>query len=357
MKNSDNLTPESLLTILQELKFPEIIDSTMLACFSACPQKFYNEYILQLAPMAVSPDLHAGKCFALALETARYAYYAEKLTPQKAIEKAHKEFIKAWGNYEPPINNPKTFENMWAAVENYFEQYPLDEDYLKPVQKADGKPAIEFTFALPTYVPNPETEDPILYCGRFDMLAESEHGLAVVDEKTTKYIRINWSEQWKMRGQLLGYVYAARAFGYNCNMAVVRGVGIQKTQIKHIEVPLIYSEYEIEKWWGTLQLKLEELAQKWYIFKDLLQQENISLLTRLEAARQVFTYDYGDSCSSYNGCPFIHLCTNPKPWEWYSDYAHREWNPLSLDKTENSSDAREFAPTHNVLTLKDFKHA
>ena len=74
---------------------------------------------------------------------------------------------------------------MWQAVEFYFEEYPLDGDSIKPYKFEDGRTGIEFTFGIPIPINHPDSGDPIVLAGRFDLLGYYNDLLAVVDEKTT----------------------------------------------------------------------------------------------------------------------------------------------------------------------------
>ena len=53
------------------MTYPELplhIDSTMMSCARSCLQKFFREFVEGYRPAGISIDLHAGGCFASALE-------------------------------------------------------------------------------------------------------------------------------------------------------------------------------------------------------------------------------------------------------------------------------------------------
>ncbi len=182
--------------------FPQKIDSTMIATFDSCPQKFYREYCLGLSSTAISPDLHAGGCFAKGMEVARRAYYIDNRSPKVSVALATLAMLQYWGDFIPPFTSgtfaQKDMVNTITALWYYFDEYPLDTDHIKPYSSADGKPAIEFTFALPIDVAHPETGDPLIYAGRCDMLGYYKKMGAVIDEKTTKQLGDAWIKQWRM---------------------------------------------------------------------------------------------------------------------------------------------------------------
>lgn len=307
------------------LSFPEVVDSTMLAAFDSCAQKFFNEYILCLASVGRSPDLHAGGAFAHGLHHARVAFYADGADRTTAATVGASAFIEYWGDYEAPDDHPKDFVNTLCALLDYFEYYPFDADPIQPIMLANGRPAVEFTFALPTEILHPTTKQPIIYGGRCDMLGMYNSVGVVVDEKTTKSLGAQWAKSWSMRGQFIGYVFAAQQYGHDVSTALVRGIAIQKTQYKHMQVIESYAKWQLERWWIEAHRKIADMVAYFEIM-----QENA------DSPHRAWPYSYGDGCSSYSGCTFLHLCTVEEPAQWYGDYAKRVWNPLAKDPTADS---------------------
>jgi len=285
-----------------------------MACFDSCEKKFHNEYIHGLTRSAKSPDLHAGGVFASAIEAAGRALWIDGADLDTALQAATRKAIKEWGYYDPPEGHVKSFLNMMGALYSYFEEYPPHSDPIKPYMRGatDGEePAIEYTFALPTDVPHPVSGDPILYCGRFDLLGVLQSKLFIVDEKTTKNFSYNWAYQWGMRGQFLGYCWACQQHGLPVSDALIRGVAIQKTQYKHMQAIVGYQQWQIDRWHENMIKRLHRMATSF--------------------ALDDWEYSYGDGCSSYSGCQFTDLCTSPRPENWLGDYEERRWNPLAKD--------------------------
>ncbi len=320
----------------QTLSFPEVVDSTMLAAFDSCAQKFFNEYILCLASVGISPDLHAGGAFAHGLHHARVAFYGDGADRTTAAVVGARAFIEYFGDYEAPEGHPKDFVNTLCALLDYFEYYPFDTDPIQPIMLANGKPAVEFTFALPTEIMHPTTGQPIIYGGRCDMLGTYNSVGVVVDEKTTKAMGAAWAKNWSMRGQFMGYVFAAQQYGHTAvSTALVRGVAIQKTQYKHMQVIESYAKWQLTRWWTEVHRKIADMISYWDLMTD---EANGN-------PHRFWPYSYGDGCSSYSGCTFLHLCTVEEPSQWYGDYAKRVWNPLEKDPTKDSPQEPELPPT------------
>lgn len=304
MLRSDHSTP-----------FPDYIDSTMRNDYVSCPTKFYWSWVRRLTRSKVSIDLHAGAAFAKGIEAARRYFHDGKCDEETAIAHGAKALILYYGDFDPG-DSPKTLVNMVSALVYYFEVWPLSTDHLQPYRMA-GKLAVEFTFSLP--IPNtqhPVTGMPILYCGRADMIGQFGEQLFTVDEKTTKQLGPSWSKNWDLRGQFIGYNWAARELG---NLPVVgtiiRGISILKNSHGHAE-PIIYTpEWMIKKWLDQLSRDVNGMIRDW--------------------ESGAWSQAFGDACASYSGCAFSALCTVPEPEFWIPNYYIRnEWNPMAKDPTE-----------------------
>ena len=293
--------------------FPRLIDSSMLSAM-ICMQRFKREYIDRLAPAAISPDLHCGGAMAKAFETYRKAVFAEGVSEDAAMLRTWRAFTSYWGDYEPPEKKQnKNYVNAWGAVEAYLREYPPLTDSAQPLIKSDGSPAIEFTFTLPLPLPHPDTGEPMLYCGRLDMLALYGRTAYVLDEKTTGAFRMNWSEQWEIRSQFLGYTYAARQYGYPVKGAIVRGIALLKSEYRFLQAIVHLPEWQVERWYRQM---LRTISRAIDCYRE-----------------GYFDFNYGDACSMYNGCAYQPLCTSETPERWYEDFAERTWNPLAKDPT------------------------
>jgi hypothetical protein len=304
---------------------PEFIDSTMMSCFRACPRRFYYEFILGLRPTGLSVDLHAGGCFATALERFYKAIYIEGADNQVALQRALGAFLTTWGDFEPVKDTPKTRDRVWEAVEEYFKQWSPATDPVQPFRNADGAPAMEFTFGIPleptqdtenTLINNvpahgfplhPVTRQPFIYAGRFDMLGVKNGRTRWRDEKTTTSIGAAWAEQWDLRSQFLGYTWALQQSGIKCDGGIVRGIGILKTKITLAEAEKIYSDALIARWLEQLRRDLWRLCRSW---ND-----------------HYWDFNLADACTTYGGCAFRLPCSSEAPERWYAGYNVKRWNP------------------------------
>ncbi|MGH9438468.1 MAG: PD-(D/E)XK nuclease family protein, partial [Terriglobia bacterium] len=224
--------------------FPDFIDSSMLSHFKSCPQKFFFEYIEDWKPKELSVHLHAGASFAKAIETARSAYYTNEhpigvIQDEKRVwstvkcEPGNREYaiaaglqslMFAYGDFECPADSAKSLERMCGAFEFYWENYALNDTDAFPILLPGGRRGIEFSFSEPLPINNPVTGQPILYCGRFDAILNYGGTILITDEKTTTQLGATWSKKWDLRGQFLGYSWAAQRAGIHVDGALIRGI-------------------------------------------------------------------------------------------------------------------------------------
>ena len=314
-----------------EPRFPDVVDSTMLATYDACPRRFFNEFILCLSGQVLSVDLHAGAAFAAGIEAGRTAYWFEGLSSSQAVERAYLTFVRYWGDYESPPNHVKSFTNMACALFDYFREYPLDRDPIRPYMMAGDRPAVEFTFALPLPFLHPETGQPLLYGGRVDLVGYYNAFCCTVDEKTTKSIGTTWANKWNMRGQFIGYNWACLEHGIPVQGALVRGIAIQKTQFGHLQAIVPIDKWRIEHWRENMLMRVQRMLCDYRDYKL--------------GVKHAWNYSYGDACESYGGCQFAqNLCTTRDETIWYDSFKRRRWNPLLRDPVAEARLAEAAAP-------------
>lgn len=305
---------------------PGYIDSTMRSCFVSCPQKFFREFLEGYRPPGISIDLHAGACFAGALEETYKQIHLHSRTLDQALDVARARFFTEWGDVEVPDwkKTAKTSDRMWEAVEDYFKTYSPLTDHVQPYFDSSGKPTFEYTFAIPLEPSDGFPEHPLgmpfLYTGRFDMLGSYSGRPCVRDEKTTGgSIGQRWAEQWDLRAQFMGYVWACQQCGIDLDTVVVRGIAIQKTQIVHAEAIKVYSTQMLEKWKEQLRRDLWRLVRSY--------------------DEQYFDYNFGDACTSYGNCVFTNVCSSSNPETWLQEFQIKHWNPLDKNPAKGARDA------------------
>lgn len=320
-------------TALTRPPLPLYIDSTMISCFRSCPQKFLLEFVRGFRPPGISIDLHAGGCFASAVEEVRRLVWGSGLHLSDALLRAHGRFAVEWGDFIIPEykRTAKTYDRVWEAVEQYFKEFPPHTDHVQPYFVGSA-PAVEFTFAIPLDFPDfprHPSGEPFLYSGRNDLFGHYQKRPVILDDKTTGgSISTGWAEKWDLRSQFLGYVWAAQMAGIDCEQVAVRGIAIQKTQIVIAETIRPYSNALVKRWFEQLRRDMWRLRKSW--------------------DEGYFDYNLGDACTSFGLCIFKDMCVSPEPERWASQYEVRHWNPLGKNPIEG--DPSSFAPGVNVAS-------
>lgn len=305
---------------------PHHLDSTMLTCFRACPQKFLLEFVRGLRPAGLSIDLHAGACFASALEQVYRSVHVDGKNLLDALAISHARFFQEWGNFEIPEfkRTAKTPDRVWEAVEAYFKLWSPLTDHVQPYRDSTGNPTLEYTFALPLDsnlgdsdhgFPTHPSGSPFIYCGRFDLLGSYAGRPCVRDEKTTgASIGQAWAKSWDLRSQFLGYVWACQQSAIELDTVVVRGIAIQKTQIVLEEAIKVYSQSLVDRWYEQLRRDVWRIRRAW--------------------DSGYFDYNLGDACTAYGHCSFMTACGSPNPEPWLTEFEVRHWSPLKKNPTE-----------------------
>jgi len=291
--------------------FPPTIDSTLLAAFRSCRQKFFRSYVQHWKPEAKSVHLIAGGAFASGIEAARDAFYVQGQSAEDAEAAGLAALIKHYGDFDCPADSAKSLERMIGALEFYFFHYPLGGDGATPIALPGGGRGIEFSFAEPLAIAHPITGDPILYTGRSDMVAERYGtGIGVYDEKTTSALGPTWPRQWEMRSQFTGYIWALRQQGIKASGAIVRGVAILKTMYNTMECPTYRTDYEIDLWEKQTLRDIQQMIDCW--------------------KEGWWDYSLDNACTEYGGCSFVPVCKSSNPDEWLpAKFTQRVWDPLA----------------------------
>lgn len=302
-------------------KIPLVLDNTILSTFRNCNHKALWEFVHDLRPGEVSIDLHAGACFAKAIETAYIELYAGR-SRDDALARTAFAFDTAWGNFVPQKVTNKQRHRVWEAVESYIDRYNPPNDYIEP-SKLFSNP-FEYSFSLELtkasfgydFPLHPATGDPFIYAGRFDMIGSQNGLLRIRDDKTTSALGASWDKQWTLRSQLLGYVGAMQILGYDVDTVEVRGIAILKESINHQAAVKSFTRAQVERW-------------KWQLSRD------VQNLVRAATSGE-WEWNFSDICSQYGGCAFLDLCRAEDASNYFSSYAQRRWNPLERQKEKGA---------------------
>lgn len=295
--------------------FPPAIDNTMTKDFVSCPHLFKLSYIDRRRPAGQKIDLIAGSAFATGHEAARRAFYEEGASPQDAEAYGLGKLWQAFGDPPVPSDSPKDWQRVSLAYTHYYDAWPLGEDPVKPVTIPSGRRGIEFTFALPIEIPNPDTGQPLILAGRCDMLGLYDTLPCLEDDKLTKQLGPTWPEKWDLDNQIFTYAYAAREHGYNVQCAVIRAVKITKTTVEHAQRVKLLRNWEIDRWHAGFLHKVERMIQ---CYKE-----------------DIWEWNLANACTSYGGCAFRRVCMHEDegPWLRAAEFEDNNWSPLGVTAT------------------------
>jgi hypothetical protein len=300
----------------REALFPPVIDATMRSDFASCPRRFYYRHILGLSPSGgANIHLTAGAAYAKGLEAFRLSFYTGEAL-DIATAKGILAIIREYGDPDFGEGNAKAWDAVIDAFLSYLINWPPASDYIQPLILAD-KPTVEFSFVLPIHsdetgysIRHPQSNDPLLYCGRFDMIGRMNDTLFGLDDKTTSALGAYWSSQWELRSQFTGYTWGAAEFGHNLAGFIIRGTAILKTKITHAEAIVYRPQFVLDRWRRRLRQSTREMVDS-FILEEW-----------------PHTGEENGTCSSYGGCPFVSLCTSPTPDAWIDgNFIVDRWDP------------------------------
>lgn len=295
------------------LPFPAVWDSSALAAFRSCPQKFALTYLQDWKPKQESHHLRAGGAFARGLEVTRRAFYADGRPAEESLEAGIGALLTHYGDFEPPSDSAKTAARMAGALEFYFSKWPLGSDPAVPARLGD-RLGIEFSFATPLPLNHPSTGEPLMYAGRADMVADFAGGRYVEDDKTASQLGASWSRQWDLRSQFTGYCWAARAAGIAVQGTLVRGISILKNRYDCAEAVTYRPEWQVDRWLGQTVRDIQRAIRCW------------------EEGYWDWSLDH--ACTEYGGCGFRQICLMQDPTPFLElNFERRHWDPLTREET------------------------
>lgn len=297
--------------------FPHVLDSSLIAAFRSCPRKALFEYFQHWKPKTPSVHLHAGAAYAKGLEVARTKFFLEGASSSDAIAAGLEALLVAYGDFECPLDSAKSLERTAGAYEYYFSVYPLEQDHAVPITLPGGRRGIEFNFVEPIDVRHPETGDPILYCGRMDMVCQFAGQTFGEDDKTTSQLGASWPRQWDLRSQFTGYCWGAAKAGLPLAGFIVRGISILKTKYDTLQAITYRPQWMIDEWYDQLiDFDVPSMIQMW--------------------ESGVWGASLDHACNEFGGCTFRQVCmAAPEDRENWLDttFERRRWDPVTREET------------------------
>lgn len=258
-------------------------DATSISAAQKCLRYYKYTLIEGWQSRGQSEHLRFGAAYATALEH-YFKYVAEGAEPEEALERVVLEaLIETWDEDGPWVSthNLKNRENLIRTIVWYFEQFA--DDNMKVIHLANGKPAVELSFAL-------EVDDGIMFTGHLDRVVDWDGDKYVMDQKTTgTTIGPFYFDQFKPHTQFGMYTFAGKAIFD----IPVRGVLIDAAQVavgfsKFARSPALFTHSELDEWY--------EGAHFW--------------IAQAQAATLANNFPMNPaSCGNYGGCAFRSVCS------------------------------------------------
>ncbi len=296
--------------------FPEVLDSSIIAAARSCGRKVYLEHFEHWKGKEPNVHLHAGAAYAKGMEIARRSFFEEGKNAQDSVALGLGALLKAYGDFQCPEDSAKSASRTAGALEFYFDRYPLGVDKAEPIILTGGKRAIEFSFSEPIpEILHPQTHQPMIYCGRMDMICGFDGMTLGEDDKTASQLGASWPRQWDLRSQFTGYVWGAKkAAGIILNGFLVRGVSILKTKHDTLQAITYRPDWQLERWYEQLLRDIRRLITQW--------------------EEGYFDYNLDHACAEYGGCPFRQVCLTRDPTSVLENlYTRRKWDPITRTET------------------------
>jgi hypothetical protein len=272
-------------------EFPKAIDNTMLSDYKSCSQKFAYRHIFGRNTVLESIHLSFGSAYADGCEAARLAFWGQNHTPEESISIGVRKILSH--SYPGDLDEfeKKSLFRCVHAMVSMFEKYGFADDPLQPVMLPSG-PALEFSFAIPFPIPHPETGDPLLYTGRYDMWGTFSDYEVLMDDKSASRGGDQWDKKWDLRAQFLGYLWGHRQYRKSIKSVLIRSPILLQNELKLLQTLKHYDEYLIEDWYHSTLYFINKMIEDW--------------------KHKLFHRVYDDSCTSYFGCDYRQVCSSPR---------------------------------------------
>lgn len=291
------------------------VDSTSLEAFKRCPRYYQYSIIQGWEPRATSFHLIFGLLYHGALER-----YDHKRSEGQSHEEAL-EFAVAWvlrSTWNKELSRPwvsgdsnKNRLTLLRTVIDYADRFG-ENDVLKTIQLANGKPAVELSFSFYSGYTSKLTGEPFLFCGHLDRLAEMHGSVYVSDRKTTAHtISSQWFQQFTPHNQFSLYTLAGQ---------VVWSQPVKGLVVDGAQIAVGFSRFE-----RALITRDDSQLREWHA--DALLQFEL-----MEKYAQLGYWPQNDSaCGNYGGCKFRQICskTPGSREQWLkAEFNKRVWDPL-----------------------------
>jgi hypothetical protein len=275
-------------------------DSTSIGLAKTCLQKYKYKLIDGWSNPSLSVHLRFGAHYATALEH-YYKHVALGMAEEDAVIEVVQEALQDTWDYEldeegnikhdendVPVGAPwnsmhniKTRETLIRSIVWYFDHFAADPAPV--VMLSDGKPAVEYSFAIPV-------DNGITFTGHLDRLVTYADNPYVMDQKTSgSTIGPSFFDQFNPNVQMSMYTFAGK---------VSLGVPVKGVIIDAAQIAVGFTRFE-----RNFTMRTEDQLEEWY------DNAMYAIETAQRATREGFFPMNEASCGNYGGCEFRHICS------------------------------------------------
>lgn len=289
-----------------------IWDSTSIGIAQTCLRKYEYKLLAGWSSPNLSVHLRFGAHYATALEHF-YKHVALGMSEEDALlEVVTEALIDTWdhewtvpegyeainsrrpvtvddfiperipGTGEPwnSMHNLKTRETLIRSIVWYFDHFANDP---APVHiLADGRPAVEHSFAIPV-------DNGITFTGHLDRLVDYAGNPYVMDQKTSgSTIGPYFFDQFNPNTQMSMYTFAGQ---------VSLGVPVKGVIIDAAQIAVGFTRFE-----RNFTMRTEDQLEEWY------ESSMYWIAQAQRAVRENYFPMNTASCGNYGGCEFRNIC-------------------------------------------------
>lgn len=290
-------------------------DNTSLTLWQECPRKYLYRMVEGWRPKKKNIHLLFGGIYASALENFHKWIALGRDREDAMIDTVRLALDMSWDRDEGrpmEFDDPKkTRDALLRTIIWYLEQFA--DDPLKTFITAEGKPAVEYSFALPV-------DGDIILTGHIDRLVTYGKDILVTDNKTTGSVLNQWYfNQYTLDGQMTQYTFAGK---------VVYNIPVKGVVIDAAQVGSGFSSFD-----RGFTFRSDEQLDEWYHDSMLaIAHAREATLKREFPMNRTSCTKFASERGGRKGCEFYDICSQPErvrhaflKTEFTQDYT---WDPL-----------------------------
>jgi hypothetical protein len=326
------------LEVLNEHPTWNVLDSSKLTCYMACPRKYFFRYLAGWHSASPNNHLVFGSAWHVALE-----HLHNNAFTQKAILEAQVMFLEHYRQTFPvetdELFSPKTAPNGAISIEDYARKFlPIHREHEVLYTELGGVVLVTPTRTM-TF--------------KCDAILRNEKGqIFALDHKTSQRKLQNWGNYWTLSTQMLTYLHALHCLYPDQDEITM----LVRCAFFYKSAPTIFEEHPINKSHEQMQAWLERTNQwidRMHIDMDILTNEDNTDESVMRSFPQNDTacFDYGRQCEFFDFCNAW-----PNPLQRVDEvpigFALEWWDPLAQPEIRTRVDLSATVEKPNATNTK-----